>query len=113
MKSIKIKELGIEITKPKKWTKQYNEIKIPKGWERLPHVWELFQIHEGKHKEFIFGEEGWLGFPCEQLSIDKKNKWSRWFYRYEYEDLDARDGNLSYSDSDGRVCFVREIKEEE
>ena len=109
MKTLKIKELGIEITKPKKWIKQYNEIVKPKGW-RLPHIWELFQIHESKHKDFIFGKKGWLAFACEQLSIDKENKWCRWLYRDGYGDLVAKGGSLLYSSSDGRVCFVKEIK---
>jgi len=110
MKTKIIKELGIEITKPKKWIKPYNEIKIPKGW-RLPYVWELFQIHESEHKDFIFGEEGWLEFACEQLSIDKEQERSRWLYRNRYLNLYAGNKDLTLSDSDGRVCFVRKIEE--
>ena len=110
MKTIKIKELGIEVRKPIKWTKQYNEIEKPKGW-RLPHVWELFQIHEmPEYKYFIFGEEGYLHFWCEQLSIDKKNDWSRVLYRNWYLDLVARNDDLAFSYSGGRVSFVRELE---
>lgn len=108
-KTLKIKELGIEITAPEKWTKPYNEIVKPKGW-RLPQVWELFQIHESKHKDFIFGEEGYLNFACEQLSIDKGKKWSRWLYRYGSDELGAWGDNLRRANEDGRVCFVRERK---
>ena len=106
-KTLKIKELGIEITAPKKWAGPYNEIKKPKGW-RLPHVWELFQIHESKHKEFVFGEDGYLAFPCEQLSVDKKKQWSRWLCRYGGDGLYAWSEGLLGSDSNGRVIFVKE-----
>ena len=107
-KTLKIKELGIEITAPKKWTKSYNKIKKRKGW-RLPHIWELLQIHESKHKDFIFGEKGYLYFACEQLSIDKEHNCSRWLFRSRYVVLDARFDNLLNADENGRVCFARDL----
>lgn len=104
-----IKELNIEITKPKKWTKPYNEIKIPKE-KRLIKVWELLWIYESKYKKIVFGEKGWLDFACEQLDIDKKNNWSRWFYRDWDDRLSARYGSLLDASGDGRVIFVKKLK---
>jgi len=106
---LKIPELKIEVSKPKEYTKPYNEMEIPEGC-RLVKIWELFWIYESKYKDFIFGEDGYVNFACEQLDIDKKNKWSRWLCRSRYDDLFARVDNLLYADEDGRVVFVRELK---
>ena len=110
MKHKKIKELGIEITEPQNIKKiPYNEIKIPKGY-RMIKLWEMFWLHDSKYRDFVFGEEGWLIFACDQLSIDKKNNWARWLYRDWDDWISARGGDLLNSSEGGWVCFVKEIE---
>jgi len=47
LKPFKCKELNLEITPLKEWTKPYNEIVIPKGWRLLKTHECIFLIEEG------------------------------------------------------------------
>ena len=115
MKTIKIKELGIEVTYPIVWTKPYNEIIIPKGWRKIK-VWELWFILDGSKymDEFLGDFNGKYNyFWCEQTDYAKNNNYASRLYLNWVLVLDSGDwgGSLSDSNDDGRVCLVRELKE--
>ncbi len=111
-RTLKIKELKIEVTYPAEYTGQYNKIEIPKGW-KLINVRDLWWIlDESKYmNDFLGNFKGeWNRFWCEQTKHDKKAKQSRWLVLDGYLVLYSDWGNLDYSDSDGRVVFVRDLK---
>src|SRR3990167_184493 len=114
MKTIKIKELGIEVTYPIVWTKPYNEIIIPKGWRKI-EIWELWFILDGsKYMDKFLGKfKGEFNyFWCEQADYAKKKNYSSRLYLSRNLNLASRywNVNLSYSDEDGRVVFARDLK---
>ena len=53
LKSFRCKELNLEITPLKKWTKPYNEIVIPKGWRLLKTHEYFYLIEEGYENQLI------------------------------------------------------------
>ena len=113
MKTIIIKELGIEVTKPKVWNKPYNRIKIPKGF-RLIKVWELWFILDGSKylHEFLGKFKGiYNWFWCEQTTYGKKYNYASWLCVVRNLSLDSGGQNLASSDKYGRVVFVKEKKE--
>ena len=111
---IKIKELNLEVQRPQKWVKPYNEIVIPKGWRNIK-VWELWFILDGsKYMDNFLGyyKGKYNYFYCEQTSWAKKNN------RLSRLSLDGdlvlysgwSGGDLGNSDGDGRVVFCRDLK---
>ena len=101
---IEIKELNIKITKPKEYTKSYEELlkEIPKGF-RLIKCSEIFKLEElGLLRDII--NNCWI--PCEQLPIDKENNHSRWLC-LDDSDLSSDWDGLG-SNGGGRVIFVEE-----
>ena len=106
----KIPELNIEVSNIKEWKESYNELlkNIPKGC-RLMKVWEIFKINELEIFDKIFNEKS-VRYYCEQLPVDKKEKWSRWVYLNSNSNLNSYDDSLADSDDDGRVVFVRDLK---
>jgi len=106
----KIPELNIEVSQIKEWKESYNELlkNIPKGC-RLMKVWEIFKINELEIFDKIFNEKS-VRYYCEQLPVDKKEKWGRWVYLGGSSYLGSIDVDLAYSVGDGRVVFVRDLK---
>ena len=112
MKTIKIKEIGIEVTYPKTWTKPYNKIEIPEGW-RMIRVLELFFILDGSKymNKFLGKLKGkWNYFWCEQTHCAKRIKASSALYLEC--DLDLKLDSWGFKDSieGGRVVFCRSLK---
>lgn len=110
MKTLKIKELGIEVTKPIEWTKPYNQIEVPKGWRKIK-VWELWFILDGSQyiDEFLGdfkGKRNW--FWCEQTDYAKKNNYSSGLYLYWGLYVGSGYVGLANSVGDGRVVFVKD-----
>ena len=106
---IKIPELKIEL-KYEKWSESYEDLlhNIPKGF-RLMKCSEFFKIAELDLLDKITKEKS-IDIYLEQLPIDVKNKYSRVLYRNGDLGLSARGRDLTVSDGDGRVIFVRELK---
>lgn len=110
--TIIIKELGIEVTKPKDWTKPYNQIEVPTGWRKIK-VWELFYILDGsKYMDDFLGDyKGkWNYFWCERTDFAKKNNYFSGLGLYWDLDLDSNWNSLVDSNDGGRVCFCRSVK---
>lgn len=111
MKTIKIKELNIEVTYLEEWTEPYNKIKVPKGW-KLIEIWQLAYILESKYcNEFLGKFKGKYSlFWCSQTKFAKDNGYSCGVNRGWSGSWDADWDGLVGSGGDGRVAFVREMK---
>ena len=110
LKPFKCKELNLEITPLKEWTKPYNEIVIPKGWRLLKTHECIFLIEEGYRDELI----GKFKKDCnyiyvQQTNYAKENNYSSSVYFGRNGSVDSDDGNLQNSFDDGRVAFCREL----
>ena len=113
-KKMKVKELKIEVSEMKEWTKPYDEIVCPKG-KRLIKFSELMFIWENeKYRKILFKEylenPSWILIWCEQLWNDKLKNRSRWLSLGRDLVLGSNWCSLDNSDSDGRVVFVKELK---
>lgn len=105
---MKIKEINIETTKIKEWTKPYNKIKVPKGF-RLIKIWELIYILESKYCDRFLGKfkDSWNCFWCEQNKYSKENNLACGVDRSRFGSWDAYWDRFDYSDDFGRVVFVK------
>ena len=101
---------GKEWIKPEKYTDDYNEIKIPKGY-RLPTISEMFELNK-KELKTLFPDygENFISIPCQQTEVDKENKASRWFCLDRNSSLYSDYSGLGSSYGDGRVVFIKEKK---
>jgi len=110
LKPFKCKELNLEITPLKEWTKPYNEIVIPKGWRLLKTHECIFLIEEGYRDELI----GKFKKDCnyiyvQQTNYAKKNNYLSRVYFYWSGSVNSSYDNLQNSNDDGRVAFCREL----
>ena len=110
LKTFKCKELNLEITPVKEWTKPYNEIVIPKGWRLLKTHECIFLIEEGYKNELIrkLKEYNWIW--VQQTNYAKENNYSSGVYFCRSGNVGSYYvGYLRNSDDDGRVAFCREL----
>lgn len=110
-KTLKIKELKIEVTYPVEHTAKYSEISIPAGW-RLINVRDLWWILDSSKylDDFLGNFKGkWNRFWCEQTVIDKRKKQSRWLNLNRDLGLGSLWDYLDDSNSSGRVVFAKNL----
>ena len=109
-----IPELGIEVSSMREWTKPYKEISIPKGCELISFSQALYIWETEKYRVRFFADylknPKWLRLWCNQLWNDKKKDNSRGLCLDGYLGLYSDDRGLAYSNLDGRVAFVRPLK---
>ena len=110
LKPFKCKELNLEITPLKEWTKPYNEIVIPKGWRLLKTHECIFLIEEGYRDELI----GKFKKDCnyiyvQQTNYAKKNNYLSRVYFYWNGSVNSNNDNLQGSSGNCRVAFCREL----
>jgi hypothetical protein len=110
-KTLKVKEWNLEFSYPIKHTETYDEIVVPKGW-RLPFLWELVRLVQSEYSDWILDYEKrcFRYFYTKQTKEDISKNVVQWLYRNGVGHWDASWYSLLYSNSDGRVIFVREIK---
>ena len=72
-------------------------------------VWEIFKINELGVFDKIFNEKS-VRYYCEQLPVDKKEKWGRWVCLFGNSNSNSNGGDLAGSYGGGRVVFVRDLK---
>jgi len=103
------KELNLEITPLKEWTKPYSQIIIPKGWRMLKTHECIFLLEEGYKDKLIgkFKEYNWIW--VQQTNYAKEKKYSSRVCFYWNGIVVSYDDNLQYSDDIGRVAFCREL----
>ena len=108
LKTFKCKELNLEITPVKEWTKPYNEIVIPKGWRLLKTHECIFLIEEGYKNELIrkLKEYNWIW--VQQTNYAKENNYSSRVY-FDGGGVGSDSGGLQVSLDNGRVAFCREL----
>ena len=109
LKTFKCKELNLEITPVKEWTKPYNEIVIPKGWRLLKTHECIFLIEEGYKNELIrkLKEYNWIW--VQQTNYAKENNYSSRVYFFRNGNVSSNYDNLQDSYGSGRVAFCREL----
>jgi len=110
LKPFKCKELNLEITPLKEWTKPYNEIVIPKGWRLLKTHECIFLIEEGYRDELI----GKFKKDCnyiyvQQTNYAKKNNYLSMVYFNRRGSINSYNDDLQNSNDNGRVAFCREL----
>jgi len=110
LKPFKCKELNLEITPLKEWTKPYNEIVIPKGWRLLKTHECIFLIEEGYRDELI----GKFKKDCnyiyvQQTNYAKKNNYLSMVYFNRRGSVNSYNDDLQNSNDNGRVAFCREL----
>jgi len=110
LKSFRCKELNLEITPLKEWTKPYNEIVIPKGWRLLKTHEYFYLIEEGYENQLIGKFKNEYNYAwTQQTNYAKKNNYASrvCFDRdgYVYSNV----VNLQYSYDVGRVAFCRKL----
>jgi hypothetical protein len=111
MKTIKIKELGIEVqTKISQKGKSFHEIKIPKGW-RLLRTGEIIFLYNNHRKELNL-EYAWEHI-AQPFKLNKENDYCAWFVAgSDWADLDCG-RSPSGSVSGLGVRFCRDLNKEE
>ena len=108
LKSFRCKELNLEITSLKEWTKSYNKIIIPRGWRLLKTHECIFLLEEG-YKDKLLGKfKGYNYIWCSQTNYAKKNGYSSRVY-LNRSGVVSVDDCLRDSSDYGRVAFCREL----
>ena len=109
LKSFRCKELNLEITSLKEWTKSYNKIIIPRGWRLLKTHECIFLLEEG-YKDKLLGKfKGYNYIWCSQTNYAKKNGYLSGVFLGRNGSVVSYDDNLQGSDDYGRVAFCREL----
>ena len=110
LKSFRCKELNLEITPLKEWTKPYNEIVIPKGWRLLKTHEYFYLIEEGYENQLIGKFKNEYNYAwTQQTNYAKKNNYESWVYFDRNGYVGSSDGGLQGSYDDGRVAFCRKL----
>ncbi len=110
LKSFRCKELNLEITPLKKWTKPYNEIVIPKGWRLLKTHEYFYLIEEGYENQLIGKFKNEYNYAwTQQTNYAKKNNYESWVYLDRDAEVDSNDDDLRGSLGNGRVAFCRKL----
>ena len=110
LKPFKSKELNIEITPLIEWTKNYNQIIIPKGWRLLKTHECIYLIEEG-YKDKLIGKfkDKYNYIWVQQTNYARKNNYSSGVYFDRDGNVGSYDDGLQYSSGSGRVAFCREL----
>ena len=115
MKTIKIKELGLEIEKElHREMEIIKDIKIPKGW-RLLNINEFLEIWNNHRSKFDFGGDRFDEIIKQPLKDKVKNYpfYNVWLYGLDGGSvLDGYSGILSCANGSRGVRFCRELKKQ-
>ena len=110
LKSFRCKELNLEITPLKEWTKPYNEIVIPKGWRLLKTHEYFYLIEEGYENQLIGKFKNEYNYAwTQQTNYAKKNNYASRVFLYGDAEVSSGYGDLQNSNDYGRVAFCRKL----
>ena len=110
LKSFRCKELNLEITPLKEWTKPYNEIVIPKGWRLLKTHEYFYLIEEGYENQLIGKFKNEYNYAwTQQTNYAKKNNYASWVCFGRSGSVYSVDDDLQNSYDNGRVAFCRKL----
>ena len=110
LKSFRCKELNLEITPLKEWTKPYNEIVIPKGWRLLKTHEYFYLIEEGYENQLIGKFKNEYNYAwTQQTNYAKKNNYASRVYFDRNGIVYSNYDYLQNSYDNGRVAFCRKL----